>query len=52
MIRFGLIANYRKPELWELVPRLVDWLLERDVPVVITDRLVGPAYQPPETVKV
>ncbi len=52
MMRFGLIANYRKPELWDLVPRLVDWLLERDVPVVITDRLVGPAYQPPETVKV
>ncbi|MCH7858104.1 MAG: NAD(+)/NADH kinase [Candidatus Marinimicrobia bacterium] len=52
MIRFGLIANYRKPELWDLVPRLVDWLLERDVPVAITDRLVGPAYQPPEAVKV
>ena len=52
MIRFGLIANYQKPELWDLVPRLVDWLLERDVPVAITDRLVGPAYQPPEAVKV
>lgn len=52
MTRIGLIANYRKPELWDLVPRLVDWLLERDVPVAITDRLVGPAYQPPKSVKV
>ncbi len=52
MNSFGIIANYRKPELWELLPTLVDWLLERDCTVAITDRLSGPHYQPPENVKV
>ncbi len=52
MKSFGVIANYRKPELWKFLPTLVDWLLERDCSVAITDRLAGPRYQPPEDVKV
>ena len=52
MNAFGIIANYRKPDLWAFLPVLVDWLLERGCTVAITDRLVGSSYQPPEKVKV
>jgi len=52
MKSFGIVANYRKPDLWDLLPPLVDWLLEHDCSVAVTDRLVGPSYQPPEEVKV
>ncbi len=52
MKSFGIVANYHKPGLWELLPALVGWLLDRDCSVALTDRLVGPAYQPPPDVKV
>ncbi|MFB0517303.1 MAG: NAD(+)/NADH kinase [Candidatus Neomarinimicrobiota bacterium] len=52
MKSFGIVANYRKADLWQLLPPLVEWLLERDQTVVLTDRLVGSAYQPPKQVKV
>lgn len=52
MKSFGIVANHNKPGLWELLPSLVDWLLERNCSVALTDRLVGPAYQPPKEVKV
>lgn len=52
MKTLGIIANYRKPDLWILLPELVDWLLERGKSVAITDRLVGSKYQPPDAVKV
>jgi len=52
MTIFGIIANYRKPELWELLPGLVDWLLENGCGVAVTDRLAGPSYQPPDGVQV
>ncbi len=48
----GIIGNFRKPDLWDLVPRLVDWFRENKVAVALSDRLVGPAYEPPEDVKV
>jgi NAD+ kinase len=52
MKAFGIVANYRKPELWELLPTLVDWLLQQGCKVAITDRLAGPNYQPPQEVTV
>ena len=52
MMSFGIIANYHKPELWQLLSQLVDWLLDHDISVAITDRLAGPSYQPPQAVKV
>ncbi len=52
MKSFGIVANYRKPDLWKLLSPLVDWLLKRDCSVAVTDRLVGTAYQPPKEVKV
>lgn len=52
MISFGIIANYRKPELWDMLPSLVEWLLNQGQEVALTDRLVGPAYQPPDKVAV
>ncbi len=48
----GIIGNFRKPDLWDLVPKLVDWFRERKVAVALSDRLVGPAYEPPKDVKV
>ncbi|MEE9465436.1 MAG: NAD(+)/NADH kinase [Candidatus Neomarinimicrobiota bacterium] len=52
MKTIGIIGNFRKPDLWDLVPRLVDWFRERNVAVALSDRLVGPAYEPPDDVKV
>ncbi len=48
----GIIGNFRKPDLWDLVPKLVDWFHEHNVAVALSDRLVGPAYEPPKEVKV
>ncbi|UCH11060.1 MAG: NAD(+)/NADH kinase [Fidelibacterota bacterium] len=52
MKTFGIVANFRKRDLWDLLPGLVDWLLQHDCTVAVTDRLVGSKYQPPEEVKV
>ena len=52
MKSFGIIANYRKPDLWDLLPTLVDWLLAKRCSVALTDRLTGASYQPPPEVKV
>ncbi len=52
MKAFGIIANFRKADLWDLLPGLVDWLLERGRTVAVTDRLAGPNYQPPKEVQV
>jgi len=48
----GIIGNFRKPDLWDLVPKLVDWFREHKVAVALSDRLVGPAYEPPKDVKI
>ena len=52
MISFGIIANYRKPELWDLLPSLVEWLLDKGQAVAVTDRMAGSNYQPPDAVRV
>ncbi|MCH7939668.1 MAG: NAD(+)/NADH kinase [Candidatus Marinimicrobia bacterium] len=52
MKTIGIIGNFRKPQLWELLPGLVEWLQEHKVTVVLSDRLVGPAYDPPPEVQV
>lgn len=52
MTTFGIIANYRKTELWEILPALVQWLLDKGQQVALTDRLVGSRYQPPPEVKI
>ncbi len=52
MITFGIIANFRKVELWDILPDLVDWLLENGCKVAIIDRLVGPNYTPPKEVEI
>lgn len=52
MTTFGIIANYRKTELWEILPPLVQWLLDQGQQVAITDRLVGSRYQAPPEVKI
>ena len=52
MKTIGIIGNFRKPQLWELLPGLVEWLLEHKVTVVLSDRLVGTAYDPPPEVQV
>ena len=52
MTSFGIIANYRKPELWNLLPPLVEWLLDQGQSVSVTDRMAGSNYQPPEAVAV
>lgn len=52
MITFGIIANFRKVELWNILPDLVDWLLVNGCKVAIIDRLVGPNYDPPKEVEI
>ena len=52
MTSFGIIANYRKPELWNLLPPLVEWLLDQGQSVAVTDRMAGSNYQPPDAVAV
>ncbi len=52
MKTIGIIGNFRKPQLWELLPGLVEWLQEHKTTVVLSDRLVGPAYDPPPEVQV
>ncbi|UCD37900.1 MAG: NAD(+)/NADH kinase [Fidelibacterota bacterium] len=52
MRTFGIVANFRKPDLWDLLPKLVSWMLERGCSVALTDRLAGPNYRPPKEVKV
>ncbi len=52
MKTIGIIGNFRKPQLWELLPGLVEWLQEHKVTVVLSDRLAGPAYEPPPEVQV
>ncbi|MCH7527999.1 MAG: NAD(+)/NADH kinase [Candidatus Marinimicrobia bacterium] len=52
MKTIGIIGNFRKPQLWDLLPGLVEWLQEHNVTVVLSDRLVGPAYDPPPEVQV
>ena len=52
MKTIGIIGNFRKPQLWDLLPGLVEWLLEHKVTVVLSDRLVGTAYDPPPEVQV
>jgi NAD+ kinase len=52
MKSFGIVANFRKPALWDLLPEMVEWLLKHDCSVALTDRLVGSNYQPPDGVKV
>lgn len=52
MKTIGIIGNFRKPQLWDLLPGLVEWLQEHNVTVVLSDRLVGPAYDPPTGVQV
>lgn len=52
MTSFGIIANYRKPELWNLLPPLVEWLLDQGQQVSVTDRMAGSNYQPPDAVSV
>ena len=48
----GISGDFRKPQLWELLPGLVEWLQEHKGTVVLSDRLVGPAYDPPPKVQV
>ncbi|MFC1481948.1 NAD(+)/NADH kinase [Candidatus Neomarinimicrobiota bacterium] len=48
----GIIANHRKPEVWKLVPELVQWLLDKGWHVAVTDRITGPQYEPPDSVSV
>ncbi len=52
MKSIGIIANHRKPEVWELVPKLVQWLLDKGWDVAVTDRMTGPRYEPPDSVAV
>ena len=52
MKTIGIIGNFRKPQLWELLPGLVEWLQEHNVTVVLSDRLAGPNYDPPTGVQV
>lgn len=52
MITFGIIANFRKDELWDILPDLVDWLIMKGCKVVVIDRLVGTHYDPPDEVEV
>ncbi len=48
----GIIANHRKPEVWTLVPELVQWLMNKGWSVAVTDRITGPKYEPPAAVAV
>ena len=52
MKTIGIIGNFRKPQLWDLLPGLVEWLQEHNVTVVLSDRLAGPNYDPPPEVQV
>ncbi len=52
MKTIGILGNFRKPEIWELIPNLVGWLLEQGQQVAITNRLTGPSFTPPSQVAV